>query len=194
MIVRRRLRYLVGADRLAQITVFLVVLLVLVPLAWTVLASLKTRDDIYHQPLRILPSHLEWGNYRRAWSQVPFARFYLNSFVTTAVTTLIKVSLGATTAFALVFLRFPGRRLAFWFVVASLMVPFEVVLIPNYVTVARLGWLDTWAGIIIPTAGVAFGAFLLNQTFRSIPKEIVEAADLDGGTRFGLLTKVVLPG
>lgn len=193
MNLRKRLRALLSADSLAQLTVFVVVVLVLVPLVWTVLASLKTRDDIYHQPLRILPSHLAFGNYRRAWSQVPFGRFYLNSFVTTAATTAIKVVLGATTAFALVFLRFPGRRVAFWFVVASLMVPFEVVLIPNYVTVARLGWLDTWAGIIIPTAGVAFGAFLLNQTFRSIPKEIVEAADLDGVSRIGLLTKVVLP-
>ena len=73
------------------------------------------------------------------------------------------------------------------------MVPFEVVLIPNYVTVARLGWLDTWAGIIIPTAGVAFGAFLLKQTFRSIPKEIAEASDLAGVTRFGFVPIVGEP-
>ena len=182
-----------AGDIAAQLAIFVVVALILVPLAWTILGSLKSRNDLYAQPFRVLPSNLETSNYSRAWKQVPFPRVYLNSIVTTVASTLIKVVLGATTAFALVFLKFPGRRLVFWFVVASLMVPFEVVLIPNYVTVAELGWLDTWTGIVVPQAGVAFGAFLLHQTFRSIPKEIVEAADLDGVSRFGLLTKVVLP-
>ncbi len=167
--------------------------LTVVPVAWMVLASLKSRNDLYSRPLRILPSKLVWNNYRRAFTEVPFLRFFANSFATTAATTVIKVVLGVTTAYALVFLRFPARRLIFWFVVASLMVPFEVVLIPNYVTTARLGWLDSWLGIVIPTAGVAFGAFLLHQTFRGIPTEIIEAAEIDGITRWGLMTKVVVP-
>ena len=167
--------------------------LTVVPVAWMVLASLKSRNDLYSQPLRILPSKLVWNNYQRAFNEVPFLRFFVNSFATTAATTVIKVVLGVTTAYALVFLRFPARRLVFWFVVASLMVPFEVVLIPNYVTTARLGWLDSWLGIVIPTAGVAFGAFLLHQTFRAIPTEIIEAAEIDGISRWGLMTKVVVP-
>lgn len=167
--------------------------LTVVPVAWMVLASLKSRNDLYSQPLRILPSKLVWNNYQRAFNEVPFLRFFMNSFVTTAATTVIKVVLGVMTAYALVFLRFPARRLVFWFVVASLMVPFEVVLIPNYVTTARLGWLDSWLGIVIPTAGVAFGAFLLHQTFRGIPTEIIEAAEIDGITRWGLMTKIVVP-
>lgn len=167
--------------------------LTVVPLVWMVLASVKSRDDLYSRPLRILPSKLVWNNYQRAFNEVPFLRFFLNSFVTTAATTVIKVVLGVTTAYALVFLRFPARRLVFWAVVASLMVPFEVVLIPNYVTTARLGWLDSWVGIVIPTAGVAFGAFLLHQTFRGIPTEIIEAAEMDGISRWGLMTKVVVP-
>ena len=167
--------------------------LTVVPVVWMVLASLKSRNDLYSRPLRILPSKLVWNNYHRAFNEVPFLRFFVNSFATTAATTVIKVVLGVSTAYALVFLRFPARRLIFWFVVASLMVPFEVVLIPNYVTTARLGWLDSWLGIVIPTAGVAFGAFLLNQTFRAIPTEIIEAAEIDGITRWGLMTKVVVP-
>ena len=167
--------------------------LTVVPVVWMVLASLKSRNDLYSRPLRILPSKLVWNNYHRAFNEVPFLRFFVNSFATTAATTVIKVVLGVSTAYALVFLRFPARRLIFWFVVASLMVPFEVVLIPNYVTTARLGWLDSWLGIVIPTVGVAFGAFLLNQTFRAIPTEIIEAAEIDGITRWGLMTKVVVP-
>jgi sn-glycerol 3-phosphate transport system permease protein len=182
-----------GSESLAQIAVFVVAALVLVPLAWTILGSLKTRDDLYSTSFQVLPTQFESENYGRAWKQVPFLRLYANSIVTTLASTIIKVLLGCTTAFALVFLKFPGRRIAFWFVVASLMVPFEVVLVPNFVTTSELGWLDSWFGIVVPTAGVAFGAFLLHQTFRAIPHEIIEAADLDGVSRWRLLTRVVVP-
>jgi sn-glycerol 3-phosphate transport system permease protein len=180
-----------GPSGLVAIVLALVV--TVIPFGWMFLASLKGRDDLYARPLRILPSKLVWNNYQRALTELPFLRFFVNSLATTAATTVIKVVLGVTTAFALVFLRFPGRRLVFWVVVASLMVPFEVVLIPNYVTTAQLGWLNSWLGIIVPTAGVAFGAFLLHQTFRAIPTEIIEAAEIDGISRLGLLTKVVVP-
>jgi sn-glycerol 3-phosphate transport system permease protein len=169
------------------------VVLTLIPLIWMLLASVKGRDDLYHRPLRVLPTKLVWHNYGRAFHSVPFARFFVNSLGTTLITTLIKVVLGILTAYALVFLRFPGRRIVFWFVVASLMVPFEVVLIPNYVTAARQHWLDSWIGIIVPTAGVAFGAFLLYQNFRAVPTEVIEAAELDGVSRVGLLTRIVVP-
>ncbi len=175
------------------IAIGLAIALTAIPLLWMVLASVKSRNDLYHKPLKFLPSKLIWHNYGRAFHSVPFVRFFLNSLVTTVATTAIKVTLGVTTAYALVFLRFPGRRVVFWFVVASLMVPFEVVLIPNYVTTARLHWLDTWTGIVIPTAGVAFGAFLLHQTFRAIPTEIIEAAELDGVSRIGMMTRIVVP-
>jgi sn-glycerol 3-phosphate transport system permease protein len=182
-----------SAEGIAQLAVFAIAAIVLVPLFWTILGSLKDRNDLYHQPIRVLPTHIEAKNYSRAWKQVPFPRVYANSIVTTLASTVIKVVLGSVTAFALVFLKFRGRRVVFWFVVASLMVPFEVVLIPNFVTASELGWLDSWLGIVIPTAGVAFGSFLLHQSFRAIPKEIIEAADLDGVSRLGLLTRVVAP-
>lgn len=180
-------------DAAAYLAILAAVALIAVPLVWMVFASFKSREEIYRQPLQVLPSALATSNYRRALEQVPFTRFFINSVGTTVIATAVKVVLGVTTAYALVFLRFPGRRLVFWFVVGSLMVPFEVVLIPNYVTVANLNWLNTWAGIIVPGAGVAFGAFLLHQSFRTIPPEIVEAADLDGVGRLGLLTRVVVP-
>jgi sn-glycerol 3-phosphate transport system permease protein len=182
-----------SAEGIAQLAVFAIAAIVLIPLFWTILGSFKDRDDLYSQPIRVLPTQIEASNYSRAWKQVPFPQVYLNSIVTTAASTVIKVVLGCITAFALVFLKFRGRRVVFWFVVASLMVPFEVVLIPNFVTASELGWLDSWLGIVIPTAGVAFGSFLLHQSFRAIPKEIIEAADLDGVSRVRLLTRVVVP-
>ncbi len=175
------------------VAIFFSLVLTLVPLLWMLLASVKTRNDLYHLPIRVLPTEFAWKNYRRAATELPFARFFFNSFVTTLATTILKVMMATTTAYALVFLKFRGRRVVFWFVVAALMVPFEVVLIPNYVTTANLGWLNSWLGIVIPTAGVAFGSYLLHQSFRSIPKEIIEAAQLDGVGRVGLLTRIVLP-
>lgn len=187
---RRRLR---RSARKSAFVAVLAVLLVSVPTIWMILASFKTRNEIYAIPLQILPSRLSLDNYRRAWEQVPFPKFFLNSFVTTSAATLVKVGLGVTSAYALVFLHFPGRRVVFWFIVGSLMVPFEVVLIPNYVTVAEFGWLNTYAGMVVPGLGVAFGAFLLHQSFKTLPTEIIEAARLDGVTHLGLLTRIVVP-
>ena len=173
--------------------VLLAIALISLPTIWMVFASFKSRDEMYKLPLQIFPSSASTTNYQRALKQVPFPRLFLNSIATTLIATSVKVILGVCTAYALVFLKFPGRRLAFWFVVGSLMVPFEVVLIPNYVTVANLGWLNTWAAIIVPGLGVAFGTFLLYQSFRTLPTEIIEAARLDGVSRFGMLTRIVAP-
>ena len=193
---RTKLRRRRSVNRLTPGQLFAIALalsLISVPTIWMVFASFKSRDEMYRLPLQIFPSSASTSNYERAMKQVPFPRLFLNSIATTLLATMAKVVLGVSTAYALVFLRFPGRRLAFWFVVGSLMVPFEVVLIPNYVTVAELGWLNTWAGIIVPGLGVAFGAFLLNQSFRSLPGEIIEAARLDGVSRFGMLWRIVVP-
>jgi sn-glycerol 3-phosphate transport system permease protein len=175
------------------IAIVLSLFLTAIPVLWMLLASVKSRQDLTQRPLRIFPSKIIWENYRTALTELPFFRFFLNSLFTTVLTTAIKVALGVTTAYALVFLKFRFQRLVFWFVVASLMVPFEVVLIPNYVTTAQLGWLNTWMGVVVPTAGVAFGAYLLYQNFRSIPTEIVEAAQIDGVSKLGLMTRIVIP-
>ncbi len=193
---RPRWRLAHSVNRLTPGQLFAVVLaiaLISIPTIWMVFASFKTRDEMYRLPLQIFPSSASTTNYQRALKQVPFPRLFLNSIATTLLSTMAKVVLGVSTAYALVFLKFPGRRFVFWFVVGSLMVPFEVVLIPNYVTVANLGWLNTWAGIIVPGLGVAFGAFLLHQSFRSLPSEIIEAARLDGVGPVRMLTNIVAP-
>src|SRR5262249_12085591 len=96
-------------------------------------------------------------------------------------------------AYALVFMAFPAKRLFFLFVIGALMVPAEVTIVPNYLMMADLGWVDTYAGILVPMLGAAFGVFLLRQQFRTIPKEIIEAARVDGAGHLGILWSVVLP-
>ncbi len=181
------------------IAVAVALALIGLPLVWMLLATMKSRPELIARPVEWLPAEFRTMNFREAWRNAPFPEMYLTSIVTTTVSTLLKVCIGVTTAYALVFLKFPGRTLIFWFVLASLMVPFEVVIIPNFLTVADLKWVysdslrSVWLGIVVPGLGTAFGAFLMRQTFRQIPHEIVEAAQLDGVSRWGLLWKVVVP-
>ena len=106
---------------------------------------------------------------------------------------MAEVTLGVMSAYAFAFLRFPGRDLLFLLVIAALMVPNEITIISNYALVASLGWRDTYLGVIVPLAGVAFGAFLMRNHFQSLPSEILEAAKMDGSGFFTTLFRVVLP-
>lgn len=171
----------------------LAVVFICAPLAWMGLASLKTRQEIYTLPISWLPEAFRWENYRQAWTAVPFDRFFINSLITTLAGSALELVNGVVTAYALVFLRFPRKDIVFLFVIAALMVPAQVTLIPNYVLVADLGWVNTYQGIIIPGAAVAFGTFLLRQQFLTIPREVVEAARMDGAGHFALLWRIVLP-
>ncbi len=170
-----------------------VVLIIVAPLFWMVAASLKTRQEIYTLPVSWLPEALHWENYRQAWTAVPFERYFINSLVTTALGSALKVANGVLTAYALVFLRFPRKNLIFLAILAALMVPEQVVLIPNYVLVSDLNWVNTYQGIIIPGGGVAFGTFLMRQHFLTLPREVIEAARLDGAGHLRMLWTVVLP-
>lgn len=164
-----------------------------VPILWMVLSSLKTRQDIYTPPVSFWPDVFRWANYADAWTAVPFERFFLNSVVVTVAGSGLELVNGVLTAYALVFLRIPGRNVIFLFVLAALMVPAQVTLIPNYVTIADLNWVNTYQGIVIPGAAVAFGTFLLRQNFRALPREVIEAARLDGVGHVRMLWSVVLP-
>ena len=124
---------------------------------------------------------------------MPFWTYLRNSVVITAVLSIIKIVLGVISAYALAILRFPGRHLVFLLVISSLMVPSEITVISNYALVNSLGWRNTFVGIIVPLAGVAFGTFLMRNHFLSLPYELVEAARMDGAGPIRLLTKVFLP-
>ncbi len=177
----------------AYAAVFAAVVLVCAPLGWMVAASFKTRSDLYTLPVAIFPETFRWANYQDAWTSVPFGQFFINSLITTAAGSSLELVNGVMTAYALVFLRFPKKKFIFLFVLAALMVPGQVTLIPNYVLVADLGWVNTYQGIIIPGAAVAFGTFLLRQHFLTLPKEVIEAARIDGVGHVAMLWHIVLP-
>ncbi len=171
----------------------LTALVFLVPLFWILSASLKDLREIYTFPPVWIPTDPKFSNYSEAWTAAPFGRFYLNTLITTFFGVLLEVVNAVLTAYALVFLRFPGRNLVFIALLAALMIPIHVTILPNYLTIASLGWVNTYQGIILPGASVAFGAFLLRQHFLTLPSEILEAARLDGAGHLQTLWYIVLP-
>lgn len=182
------LRFIAG-----YLGMLLALLLVGGALYWALISSFKLRADIYTSPALWWPPEWVPGNYREAVTSVPFPRYLMNSVIITTILCTIKITLGVLSAYALAILRFPGRNLVFIVVIAALMVPPEVTVISNYALIAQLGWRNTFQGIIIPLAGIAFGTFLMRNHFMSIPKEIVEAARIDGAGPLKLLFRVLLP-
>jgi sn-glycerol 3-phosphate transport system permease protein len=175
------------------LALLLVVLVVALPLYWILVSSLKERPDIYTVPVIWLPDPVTFENYSSVRTGVAFTDYLRNSIVITATLTVVQVVLGVLSAFALAFLRFPGRTLVLLFIIAALMVPNQITVISNYALVAGLGWRNSYTGIIVPLAGVAFGTFLMRNHFVSLPAEIIEAAEMDAAGPLKMLWKVVLP-
>lgn len=186
-------RRFLGWSVLAYVWLLLVVALICAPLLWMLLASVKTRAEIYTLPIAWVPEAIHWDNYSKAWTSVPFDKYFVNSVVVTSVCSSMKVANGVLTAYALAFLSFPKKNLVFLFVLAALMVPEEVTVIPNFVFISHLGWVNTYQGMIIPGAGVAFGTFLMRQHFMTLPREVIEAARIDGAGHLRMLWTIVLP-
>ena len=168
-------------------------LLVVFPFVWMLFTSLKPEADIAQYPPRLLPGVWTLDNYVNVWNRIPFARLLLNSVLFAGGVTIISLFLDSMAAYALARLRFPGRNVVFIAILVALMLPFQVMFIPLYVTVHDLGLLDTYSGLIIPRATNAFGIFMLRQFFLTLPKELDEAARIDGTSEFGIYWKIILP-
>lgn len=182
-----------GASALKYALLIFVGIVFFLPVFWMISASLKDLQEIYTFPPQWVPLTPRWENYVDAWNAAPFGRFYINTLITTAIGVGAELLFGTMTAYAFVFIPFPKKNLLFLLMLAALMIPIQVTMLPNYLTVANFGWLNTYAGIIVPGASVAFGTFLLRQHFLTLPKEILEAARLEGAGHYQLLTKIILP-
>ncbi|MEJ3656397.1 carbohydrate ABC transporter permease [Actinomycetes bacterium KLBMP 9759] len=186
-------RNLVAAAVSAYVPLVLAVAIVALPLLWMLLSSFKTPSELITTDVRLFPSSLAPDNYVAAAEKVPFARLFLNSTIVTVVGAAIKVALAIGTAYALVFVRFPAKNLIFAGILATLMVPPQVSLLPNYLLVSGLGGADTYWGIILPGLGTGFGTFLLRQHFMTLPMSVLEAAEIDGAGHWRRLVNVVVP-
>ncbi|WP_345570630.1 carbohydrate ABC transporter permease [Nonomuraea rosea] len=168
-------------------------LVFLIPLYLFVSTAFKTDADINSWPLRLIPGSLTLENFVNAWTVAPFGQFLINSVVVAAIGTVLKVVLAISTAYAFAFLPFPGKRWLFIFMIGALMVPGHVTLLVNYITIGHLDLVNTYAGLILPGVASAFGTFLLYQFFRSIPREVLEAAQLDGAGHLRTIVSFIVP-
>lgn len=181
------------ARLLGYAAMLVVVALIAGPLTFVFFTSLKDQPDVYSQPTTWLPPHWNPQNYRTATQQIPFWTYVRNSVIITSALAAAKFVLGVLSAFGLVFVRFPGRNVVFLSIIAALMVPNQITVISNYALISQLGLRNTFPGIILPLAGVAFGTFLMRNHFLSLPVEVIEAARMDGARWWQLLLQVVLP-
>ncbi len=167
----------------------------LLPVAIIFLTSFKPEHEIVHFE-GLLPSDWTLGNYQKLLAhaaEAPLLRWLFNSlFISGAVTALV-LAVDSLAAYALARLDLPGKRVVFAVIVATLMVPGQLLLVPMYLILNALGWLDTYWALIVPAGANAFGVFLLHQFFRDIPRDLEEAAAIDGCTRFGIYWRVIMP-
>lgn len=184
---------LVGTLVGSYVPLIIATLIVALPLLWMVSASLKPTDEIVTLSPTLFPENPTFQNYVEASRTVSFGRLFLNSTIVTVLGASIKVVLAILTAYALVFIRFPGKRWVFFFILVALMVPPQVSILPNFQLIAGWGGMNTYWGIILPGLGTAFGTFLLRQHFLTLPASMLEAAQLDGAGHFRRLWQVVVP-
>jgi multiple sugar transport system permease protein len=182
-----------GAAVLKWVYVGIGLVLALVPMIWMLAGSFRTESDLFGHPAGLIPHQWTLHGYEGVWDQLPFLRLLLNSVVFAGVTAALTVLFDSMCAYALARLNFRGRNVAFWLVLVTLMVPFQVTLIPVFIELFHFGWLNTYQGLIVPRATSAFGIFLFRQFFMSIPKELDEAARIDGAGHFRIYWRVILP-
>jgi len=167
--------------------------IMLVPFIWMLTTAFKTEAETLVNPPQWIPSSLQWQNFTKAWNAAPFGRYFFNSFFMAITTTLGEVFTTILAAYAFAKMNFFGKNIVFGIMLGTLMIPGQMLLLPNYVTIARLGWLDTYNALIIPWLVSVFGIFLLRQFFRGIPDELRDSARIDGCGRFRFLFTIVVP-
>ena len=166
---------------------------ILLPFVWMILTSVKPGNEVLLMPPRWLPSKIQWENYVKAFQAVPFMTYFKNSVIVTVCITSCELITTVLAAFAFARLEFKGKNLLFMLLVATMMVPGEILVIPNFVTLAKLGWINSYKALIAPWAASVFSIFLLRQQFASIPESYYKAARMDGCGDLRYLLTVMVP-
>lgn len=165
----------------------------ILPFIWMFLSAVKSTDEIFSGTFLSLPEVWHWEHFAEAWQMAPFGRFFLNSFIMSTGVVLGQIITCSMAAYAFAWVPLKGKNLLFILVVASTIVPFESTMIPSYLVIKELGWINSYAGLIAPSLTSVFGIFLLRQFFMTIPRDLMDAARMDGCGHFRTLLQVVLP-
>ena len=177
----------------------LVAVIMLAPLLWMMVTSLESPELLVHFPPKLIPPSPQVSNYATVFRELSLGTFFLNSVKISVLGTIGEIMAASLAAFAFAKMQFRGKRVIFTILLATMMIPFQVTMIPVYVIMRYLGWLDSLASLIVPHffggafASGAFGVFLLRQFFESVPKELEDASRIDGASRFRFFTTILLP-
>ena len=163
------------------------------PFLWMITTAIKSPAEVYIFPPVLWPETIRFDNFVTAWRSAPFGRFYINSIITATTGVVLEVGIAALSAYAFARIRFKYRDLLFMVLLAAMMIPGQVALIPNYVVLKHLGWINKYAGIVIPHVSSVFGAFLLRQYFLTIPDSLYDAAEIDGLGHVRTMMYIALP-
>jgi multiple sugar transport system permease protein len=175
--------------------VFLIVtaVIMLLPFLWMLSASLKLNQDVFRYPIQWIPADPQWNNYIRIWTRIPFLTFFFNTIKLTVIITLLQLFTSSFAAYAFAKLQFRGRDILFLAYVATIAIPWQSYMVPQFIMMRQLGLVDTHLSLILLQAFSAFGVFLMRQFFISIPNDLLEAARIDGLSEFGIYRRIMLP-
>jgi multiple sugar transport system permease protein len=175
------------------LTLTLVAVIFVTPILWMLSASFMERSAVTASPVNLLPPIWRPENYTEIFTRFDLGRYFGNSLFVTGTVVLSNLFFCALTGYSLAKFRYPGRGLIFTFILATMMVPFNVILIPLYLLVRSFGWVDTYQGLILPYAMTAFGIFLMRQFIVSIPDDYIAAARVDGASELRIFVQIILP-
>ncbi|HQZ85119.1 MAG TPA: carbohydrate ABC transporter permease, partial [Actinomycetota bacterium] len=178
---------------LSQTLVMIAALIVLTPFIWMVSTALKPAGEVFATPPALIGSRIQWSNFIDAWTYLPFGRFMLNGVIVAGLGTIMVVLTSAMAAYAFSRIRWKGRDGTFLMYLATLMIPQEVLIVPMFILMRNLGWVNSYQALIVPWAFTAFGTFLLRQFFLTLPDELEEAARIDGAGRWTSFVRIILP-
>jgi multiple sugar transport system permease protein len=165
----------------------------LLPFLWMVSASLKLDKDVFRFPIQWIPADPQWNNYGRIWTQIPFLTFFANTTKLTVIITLLQLFTSSFAGYAFAKLQFRGRDTIFLAYIASIAIPWQSYMVPQFIIMRRLDLVDTHMSLILLQAFSAFGVFLMRQFFISIPNDIIDAARIDGLNEYGIYFRIMLP-
>lgn len=185
---RRVFRWTLAYASLAAVTA-----LVLLPLVWMISSSLKRNNQVFTIPIEWIPREFRWSNYVEIWEQIPMATYLTNSAFLAVVITFLQVLTGSFAAYGFSKVRFPGRDGLFLAYIATIAVPWQAYMVPQYIMMQRADLTNTHLSIILLQAFGAFGVFLMRQYYMSIPDELCEAARIDGLSEYGIYRRIILP-
>jgi ABC-type glycerol-3-phosphate transport system permease component len=192
-VVQNRNPFQLPLKILGYIVLILVTLTMVIPFIWMVTTSVKHPNATFAYPPQILPSEIDLSNYEMLFTLVPFGRYFFNTLVVTLLTVLGQLIITSLAAYGFARLNFIGRDTLFTLYLGTMMVPYQVTLIPLFLIVFGMGWVNTYQGLIVPAISSVFGIFLLRQSFLGVPRDYQEAARIDGASEFTIYRRIFLP-